>query len=525
MKERKRILAGLLTSALMISCLAGCGAGTGQEDEASGKPTEITMFMWDFEGVGQDPNAPVYKTICDKFNVKIIPSATTYDQRGEKLNLLMASNTIPDIFTHAGFNAKATYEKWIKEGLVLPISDYVDDRYPNLQKVLAAFNSLADLEGGKHYGLPVINDGDPDALAEGTISNSHTLWIRKDWLNNLGLQMPQNYEDFYKVCKEFTFNDPDKNGKNDTYGLCFVGSWWTYPFLNMFNASLDRFREEDGKYIPENTSDGMKDALSYLHRMYREKILDPDFVTIKEDKVKEKFIAGSIGVLPLNAGDYYTTLYNDFKSAYPDKEPADMFDSIGVLEGPGGLKRMDGAEAFWLMTSIKADMSDTKREKILQILDWLLSDEGEILTEYGIEGEHYKVEDGKYVSLLPIGKDGKQQKIRDIDQTASIRGYVASNVKKKLRPYSPHQAEIDKSLAPSLEAAVADPTRYINRDTAELSKLGVGELYTLTTSAVIKMIISENEDITNEFNEYVEEWNRKSGKQLTEMINQQMAGK
>ena len=97
--------------------------------------------MWDFEGVGQDPNAPIYKTICDKFNVKIIPSATTYDQRGEKLNLLMASNTIPDIFTHAGFEAKATYEKWIKEGLVLPISDYVDDRYPNLQKVLKAYGS------------------------------------------------------------------------------------------------------------------------------------------------------------------------------------------------------------------------------------------------------------------------------------------------------------------------------------------------------------------------------------------------
>ena len=60
------------------------------------------------------------------------------------------------------------------------------------------------------------------------------------------------------------------------------------------------------------------------------------------------------------------------------------------------------------MSCIRGDVSDAKRERILEILEYMLTDEGTELVEYGIEGEHFKKENGKYVSLLGKDVDGKE---------------------------------------------------------------------------------------------------------------------
>jgi multiple sugar transport system substrate-binding protein/putative aldouronate transport system substrate-binding protein len=511
--------AAALVTAVIIG-ITGCGV---KKDavQKQGESVEITTFMWELDGVGQDAGAPVYKALNEKFGIKISPSNTTYDQRNEKLNLLMASNSVPDVFIHMGFEAKATYDKWIKEGIVLPLDGYAGD-YPNIKTVLDAFPNLAKLEKDTHYGIPVLSNGDLDALKQNTISNSHCLWIRKDWLKNLGLETPDNYTEFYEVCRAFTEDDPDGNGKKDTYGLLFGGSWWSYPFLNMFGASIDRYQEVDGRYESENISRGMRDAINYLHKMYYEKILDPDFVTIG-DKVKEKFISGKVGVIPTNAGGKYTELYGDFKSAYPNQNPEDMFTWLEVLEGPGGIRRMDGSEAFWLMTSVKNGISDIKREKVLSLLEYMLSDEGQVLMAYGLEGEHYRKEGGDYLNLLPNGNDGKQQTIKNIDKTAGLFNYVAGAAKPAIAPKREHQDKINGSLAASRKYAVADPCKYVIYDTDGYTTAAKKELYSLTSSMITKAIMSGGENIDAEFDAYVAEWKSKGGDLMTKITNEQMA--
>jgi len=520
-----RILGLIVAMALVMSLFAGCGnkgatVGRNNTEEV----VELTMFLWDLDDVGNDPEAPVYKYISDKFNVKIKPSTTSYNQRNEKLNLLIAANNVPDIFISPGFESKAIYDKWIKEGIVMPISDY-SSKYPNVQKVLDTFSEYAKLSGGKHYGLPIISRfTDLDSLGENKVSNGHGIWIRQDWLNNLGLEKPKTYMDLYNVAKAFTENDPDQNGKKDTYGITVQGVWWTYPILNMFNASLDRFREVDGKYVPENISEDMRAAVNYLHKLHYEGILDPDFAFITEDQKLEKFISGKTGIITHNVGGHYTTLYNKFKSAYPDKDPKSLFTWVDVIEGPNGVRRMDGSENFWCLTHIHNNISDIKKEKLLSILDFLLSEEGQILTYYGIEGEHYVKEGDKYVSLLPNNENGEPQTIKDIDKTANIYHYVFWAVDNHLMPKSQHQAEIDASAATSRQFAWADPLKFMVLDEAVFSTVEKKELYSLTTQSLTKMIMSTEQDINKEFDEYVEQWKKMKGDVYIEEANKYMNG-
>jgi len=173
---------------------------------------------------------------------------------------------------------------------------------------------------------------------------------------------------------------------------------------------------------------------------------------------------------------------------------------------------------------IHYNISDIKKEKLLSILDFLLSEEGQILTYYGIEGEHYVKEGDKYVSLLPNNENGEPQTIKDIDKTANIYHYVFWAVDNHLMPKSQHQAEIDASAATSRQFAWADPLKFMVLDEAIFSTVEKKELYSLTTQSLTKMIMSTEQDINKEFDEYVEQWKKMKGDVYIEEANKYMNG-
>ncbi len=506
----KKFTALAISLAMILGLFAGCGKSNETEDSK----LSISVFYWDLDNLGGDSDT-VYKKLAEKFNCEFEPVSATYAQWREKLNLLFASGEVPDWFICAG-TEDVQFKKWIKEGFLCPISDYVtEEKYPNLYHQLNMYKDITKLTGGKHYGLPLQN-GEPN---ENGIINKHGFWIRKDWVKKLNLSLPTSTDELYAVAKAFSENDPDGDGKRDTYGLTSNGIWWMYPLMNAFDTSYYSFKQdESGKWQPEAINANMKSAVEYLHKMYAENILDPDFVVNTEDQVYEKFITGKIGIFPGGMGVAYNKIYDKFKSAYPNTDPSDYFTYLEVLKGPDGKRRIDGNLAWYCMSCIRGDVSDAKRERILEIMEYMLTDEGTELVEYGIEGEHFKKENGKYVSLLGKDVDGKELTLAKA-APASRLGNLSQWRNYKITDSVPNKEEVEKSLESPRKYAIADPLKYIEIDESVVPQHDKKTLGDLTLQSVVSMVMSKSGDITSEFDAYVKKWKDSKGTVYIDEVN------
>ncbi|ACS99839.1 extracellular solute-binding protein [Paenibacillus sp. JDR-2] len=515
---KKKWIAALGVVPLLAGVLAGCSdngktpaaASASQQPEKSKAPVELTVFSWMFEGADA-PESAIYKRLQEKLNIKIKPIVASWNDWEEKLNVMIASGEMPDVFISNGIAKPVQYKQWVKEGLLLNLSDYTA-QYPNIGKSLANFEVLTKATEGNHYALPIYNES---GSGKNSI-NGHNILIRQDWLDKLNLKMPTTIDEFYEVAKAFTESDPDGNGIKDTYGYTSSsgGVWWQYPIFNAFDASTDRFKKSaDGKWEPEVISPGMEQALSFLNKMYNDKVIDPDFMINTDDQKVEKFITGKVGMIVNNLNaTFYNDIYNKFKKVYEDKDPNTIINWVGTLKGVNGEQRMDGSSNFWCETSINAGISDEKKQKALGLLDYLLSDEGQNLMLYGIENIHYKVEDGKKVPIMTPEE-------RDKDKGFSLKALVSWNTD-FLPESTPNRERILAAAKSTGDYAVPNPLEFLNISEDALDPSLVGELNDLTNQKIVEMIVN-SKNVSTDFAKFKEEWLAKGGTKLVEETNKQ----
>ncbi|MFD0712099.1 extracellular solute-binding protein [Paenibacillus sp. GCM10027626] len=529
MFRKRSKLALALTAAVGISgVLAGCGSngdnkvsnppetgaegGTNKPAAQSEKPVELSVFSWMFEEVDA-PDSEVYKKLQEKLNIRLKPLSASWNDWEEKLNVMIASGEMPDVFISYGIDRPVQYRQWIREGMILPISDYTD-QYPNIGKSLANFEMLAKATDGKHYALPIYNEAGSgkDAVS------GHNILIRKDWLDKLGLQVPTTIDEFYAVAKAFAENDPDGNGKRDTYGYTSSsgGVWWQYPLFNAFDASTERWEKKDGKWLPEVISDETGEAIGFLNQMYNEKIMDPEFMLNTDEKKIEKFVTGKVGMIIHNANaGFYNDIYKKFEKAYPGTDPKSIFTWVGTLKGKTGQQRMDGFNNFWAETSINAGISEEKQKKALELLDYLLSDEGQDLMINGIEGVHYKKEGDKNV---PLVSDEEREK----EKAFKLKALVSWNTD-YLPDSMPNRDDIIALTKSTGDYAVPNPLAYLNISEDVLDPSISNQLNDFVNEEVVKLIVGPSKDVVAGFAKFKEAWLSKGGTQVIEETNKQAA--
>jgi len=509
----KKILACVLTLALSGGVLVGCADKTQTGEQEF---TELNVFSWQLSGLSSNPDTPITRRIKEKLGIVIKPVAADANTWEEKLNALLASGSTPDIFLNYGpVDRNVQFNRWIKDGIVLNLDEYVKDgKYPNLEKAISRFEWMKDMEMGNNYCIPVATYfDDKDAVV-----NSAYL-IREDWLENLGMSAPESTDELYKVLKAFKENDPDKNGENDTYGLTSNSGIHRFNLIyNAFGASLNRFAKEDGKWKPEVISDDMKEAVRFLRKLYVEQILDPDFVVNTEQQVTEKFVSGKVGLIYSSAGiNWYNGYYSKFEKTYPGSDPSELIDYMPVMNGTDG-KRADGVSNFWLVSSLNAQMDKSKIEKSLELIDYLMSDEGLELVRWGVEGEEFKKENGVNVSIVPNDANGAAQTLRKYDVAADLRGLFTGDAGFENRAENAKNPEAFDGIAQYMESAVGDPLRGIVISEDDFKQSKINELSTFAVEKITKMIL-ESDDIDKDFDAFVKQWNEMGGTEYVEKMN------
>lgn len=317
--KHKKVLALFLAAAMTASLTACSGGETqesasaqgGQSEEADaqgggseGEDLIELTYMHKLNGtekyVGEDDINNNVWTRCyeDELGIKLnYTIAAAGDDYTQKLTMAIASNDLPDLMDLP----PEEFSELANAGLLADLTESYDTYASDLLKETIEVDGGIQLASakvdGKLYGLPQLS------AADGTCD---LLWIRTDWLENLGLEAPTNMEELLEVARAFRYDDPDGNGQDDTWGIGFQkdivteegASPGSYEgFFAAYGAYARAWvKGEDGQISYSGINPGIKEALTQLNAMYEEGLIDPEFGVKDTVKLGEDIAAGKVGM-------------------------------------------------------------------------------------------------------------------------------------------------------------------------------------------------------------------------------------
>ena len=402
---KRRMMALLLAGVMGVGMMSGCGSSKSADSgkvvrEESDEPIDVLnqdekmkLSIVCLQGYTQ-PDSEMQKWMEDRYNLDIdIIALPGWSDATSKISLLMGDETQrPDIIWW--WNMEADYTKWVDAGLLVDVSPYMK-KYTNM---VAYYNSVDP-------GVMFYASGDngiyriPGDVAEPACE---TLWIRKDWLDNLGLAVPTTLDELEDCLYKFTFDDPDGNGVDDTYG--WNGDGYDYrtfwPWIQGSgdgNGRMDFLRLEDGSYIYGPTTDDCKEWLGRVAKLYADGVIDPSIIT--DTDRDEEMANGGFGATYswVSWNNPSSGTMQSFYASNPDAEwiPIDM------VSGDNGNPQDEPATiAAWCYFGITNVCSDP--ERAYAIFDDMATPENWIHKKFGVEGRDYKDNgDGTYEIINP----------------------------------------------------------------------------------------------------------------------------
>ena len=300
----KKHLSLFLVAICVLMCLPGCKKRNGGNNtsglNAEGKyDPEITITLGsaldedDRDIGGQTSENNVWRDayLSDlgiRFKDLFVVNS---EQLEEKLNLQISTGQVPDLMQVS----RQQFEMLLASDLAADLTD-VYEKYAS-DKMKEYINSDGGLcmdmckSNGKLYAIP---------LTQGSLESPGVVtWIRKDWLDNLGLAVPESYEDLYKVMEAFTFNDPDGNGVDDTYAISTSNELdeWMGFFAHYSSYPKSWIKDKDGNVVYGGIQEETKNALAALHDMYEKGMISREFGANDWDQFIKSIDSSQVGIV------------------------------------------------------------------------------------------------------------------------------------------------------------------------------------------------------------------------------------
>ncbi|HAN44801.1 MAG TPA: hypothetical protein DCP97_05355, partial [Ruminococcaceae bacterium] len=309
----------------------------------------------------------------------------------EKFSTMFMSNDIPDIVEVP----PQDYMRIASQKVLSPLKKYIEES-PTLSKVLKTNPDVINaLEyKGEIYGV------------QKEIGNGSLVYVRKDWLDTLKISMPKNYDEFYNMLVAFRDKDPDGNGKKDTIGFTasmkdqYSNEGFLAPIL--VDARLG-FYKKDGKWVDGFSEDAMLKAMERMAKLYKEGLIEPDVFTLATADTRNKFYTGNTGCFSYWAGGWNDTINLNLKNNIPTASVVAM----PALEGGYFFNRI--APSF----AIPAKCASGNPEAVFKyFFDYIYDGgKGTMWATSGVEGVHYKMENGKPVALPALSAPEKARNV------------------------------------------------------------------------------------------------------------------
>ena len=321
----KKIISCVLIINLLILC--GCGdsgatpstrenAETKEEYEAAlytarttpyGKyPEQLTYTLGKLSGANNSnlPDGETYENnaytrlLNERLNVQNQDVFEAMDEQyTDNVTMVIAQNDLPDVMIVEDLD----------ELQYLVDNDMIADLTDSYNNCMS--DTIKNIYGS--YGRDILDvvtfDGKIMAIPETNISDGPNLiWLRKDWMDALGLSAPRTLSDVEEIIRQFKEKDPGHNGTGNTVGLvcdtslcggCGYSSEYTLDIIFAAYGAFPKqwIYDEDGNVVYGSVQPEAKEALAHIHELYKEGILDQDFLMRTSSNLIELIVDGQCG--------------------------------------------------------------------------------------------------------------------------------------------------------------------------------------------------------------------------------------
>ena len=378
-----------------LLCIALCVCTTGAVAEPA--PMEITVAIWNADEAFSASD-DVLQAIQDKLGIKIIPQNMTWDDYAQKAQLWASSDSLPDVFI-GDIRTTGTYSQWADQGVIHAIPEDLS-AYPTLSAYLEGQAAQDAKIRGVLYCLP----RQTYPSQEWTTADRMIVY-RWDLAQKAGVtKEPETWQEFSDMIKAIIAADPDGTG---IAGMTSTGNGLLVGMFMPYASSIDvmaaeglgfKWVDDNGTYKPAYFVKDTKAALQLARDMYTDGVIESDIALTNNQAANDKFLQGKSAAILVSGG--FGGTYETIGRYWQEVHGSDYLDDVRVI---GPMPNVDGELAYpiwdyaWSETYISAKVSDEKLDKILQLWDYLLTDEGGFLTTYGPEGVLYDMVDGKVV--------------------------------------------------------------------------------------------------------------------------------
>lgn len=383
---RKQLFSLLITLVMLCGIIATAN-GEASSFHNDGLPivddtVELTFLGMNMNNtrVGRYDETDMMKYLEEQTNVHIVWDMIPQASWSEKKNLTIAGGELPDGFMGPLSLTADEAQLLGADGILIPLEELIREHAPTIQRLIdenPTYRASITSTDGHIYALTAMQDMGFDSFSASI--------IRKDWLEALGLEMPSTTDEFYEVLKAFKDNDMAGNGN-------------TIPMSFLYQESADLNREvkrefewifqafgvsENPKHIAVNDAgvveftaaqEGFREAVSYIHKLYSEGLIDPEIFTQDRTMLTNK-------IRQLNVG-----CYSDYrlKNSMASTEIQDQFEIMPALTGPHGDKGWLRAVAGMNEGAFALTRSCEHPEIAIRWLDYVNEPENNIQMLYGM---------------------------------------------------------------------------------------------------------------------------------------------
>jgi len=324
----------------------------------------------------------MYKELMKRTGINI---EFIHPKAGETFDVLLMSNSLPDIIEHSFFNFKGGPEAALNENFIISLDSFMEEYSPNYARILKenpSWDKEVTTENGAHYTYAWIRGDESLLYWKG-------LQIRSDLIKQANLDVPKTIAEWDNVLRKF-------KAMGIRYPLTFK---WSFgipdPFVSAYNT-LNGYYEDEGVVKFSPFEKGYKEYIAQLHAWYKDGILDPDVLTQSDELFESKITSGQVGA-------YFGTLGGNLGNCLPELKKK----GAGITAAPTPVMNI-GDEVFQSQrdnfyqssTSVSISRDCKNIEAAAKLLDYGYSEEGHLLYNFGIEGISYEMVDG-YPSYLP----------------------------------------------------------------------------------------------------------------------------
>lgn len=483
---KKKLIIYLAILSLTLSIFSGCTGKKDQKEVAKGSTEIPKVYIFQSSGAyngssgGSKPEnlEEIRKYIIDKVGVEpvaIIPPAGT---ASEKLNLILSSDEPLDLFW-------GDWRDYAAKNAIEPLNDLLDKYGADIKKgwPQSSWNMMTD-KNGKVWGMPRSGD-----------TAVYPTFIRKDWLDKLGLQMPKSFDDFENILKQFKEKDP--SGTGETIPLIADKAGLEMGFFAGFidSGSGNWIDKSDGKVKPNELRPEYRQFIGKMAEWYKKGYIYKEAFSSNRDRYKELIKQNKVGIVT-TWGSTMPMVYQDLK----DNVPTQDYQMVHTLQGPKGkIETLNPAGVSSLMIPKKSK----NKEAAIKYVNWeFQSLDNNMTAWYGIKDKDWKWADEKNKVYERLNTNYNSEFVTGLGSPLKERIFITNDPKLKyyLEWYRDWQFNYDRTKKTEDYGILYD-TKALQDKVPTL-----GDITTLRTEGFVKFVTGARP--MSEWDKYIDELNK-----------------